>query len=421
MLSIGAVVSAAQGASYYEKDGYYAKDDPEHRDASAWFGKGAEALGLSGPVDSDTFRAVLEGKVPDGSGTELGKRGRDGEITHRPGRDLTFSAPKSVSLAALVGGDARIVGVHDRAVKATLAWVEKNAVETRVQDPETGRMVRAGDQKTVVATFRHNTSRNLDPQLHTHTVLANMVQGEDGKWRTMVNDGLYQRQKLIGAIYRNELAAGLIRLGYGIEKIHADGRFEIAGVAREVIEAFSTRRAEIKAAMETRGLGATADNPRHAERSALMTRATKQEVDRDELRQIWQRHAADLGLDVRSFTPEPSVSAAAPDRDAGEQTPVAELGDAAAPEAAGAEPPLQPDVDPSAAADAIRRACPAGRDSPRDRSDPPHRSGRSCHRPPCRQRGRRLGHGAPVGARGRFLPRGSAGRGPELRARHAHR
>ena len=297
MLSIGAIASAAQGASYYEKDGYYAKDDPEHRDASAWFGKGAEALGLSGPVDADTFKAILEGKVPDGSGTELGKRGRDGEITHRPGRDLTFSAPKSVSIAALVGGDGRIVGAHDRAVQATLAWVEKNAVETRMWDRETGRMVRAGDQKAVVATFRHDTSRNLDPQLHTHSVLANMVQGEDGKWRTMANEKLYDSKMLIGAIYRNELAAGLTRLGYDIEKTHADGRFEIAGVSREAIMAFSTRRAEIEAAMEMRGLGESADHPRHAERAALMTRATKRDIDRDELRHVWQRQAADLGLD----------------------------------------------------------------------------------------------------------------------------
>ena len=308
MLSIGAIASAAQGASYYEKDGYYAKDDPEHRDASAWFGKGAEALGLSGPVDPDTFKAILEGKVPDGSGTELGKRGKDGEITHRPGRDLTFSAPKSVSIAALVGGDERIVGAHDRAVQATLAWVEKNAVETRMWDRETGRMVRAGDQKTVVATFRHDTSRNLDPQLHTHSVLANMVQGEDGKWRTMANEKLYDSKMLIGAIYRNELAAGLTRLGYGIEKTHADGRFEIAGVSREAIMAFSTRRAEIEAAMEMRGLGESADNPRHAERAALMTRATKRDIDRDELRHVWQRQAADLGLDF----------GAGPERDVGE-------------------------------------------------------------------------------------------------------
>ncbi len=364
MLSIGAIASAAQGASYYEKDGYYANDDPEHREASAWFGKGAEELGLSGPVDPDTFRAILEGKVPDGSGTELGKRGKDGGITHRPGRDLTFSAPKSVSIAALVGGDARIVDVHDRAVQATLAWVEKHAVQTRMRDAETGRMVRVGDQKSVVATFRHDTSRNLDPQLHTHAVLANMVQGEDGKWRTMANEGLYAHQKLIGAIYRNGLAAGLARLGYGIEKTHADGRFEIAGVSREAIMAFSTRRAEIEAAMAERGLGATADHPRHAERAALMTRATKRDVDRDELRHVWQRQAADLGLDVGLFTPEPGASPVVPDRDAGERAPETDPGTAAPPEAAGAGLPLPSDVDRTAAMDAARRDPAAGRGDP---------------------------------------------------------
>ena len=298
MLSIGALSSAAQGASYYERDGYYAKDDPEHRAASAWAGRGAEELGLKGPVDPDTFRAVLEGKVPDGSDTRLGRRGKDGEITHRPGRDLTFSAPKSVSLAALVGGDRRIVEAHDRAVAATLAWVEKNGAETRMKDPETGRMGRAGGQKIVAAAFRHDTSRNLDPQLHTHAVLANMVHGEDGKWRSMANEGLYARQKLIGMLYRNELAAGLSKLGYDIEKTHADGRFEIAGVPRAAIDAFSTRRAEIEAAMAARDLGDSADNPRLAERAALMTRAVKRDIDRAELRGVWQKQAADLGLDA---------------------------------------------------------------------------------------------------------------------------
>ena len=338
MLSIGAIVSAAQGATYYEQDGYYAKDDPEHREASAWAGKGAEELGLSGPVDPDTFRAILEGKVPDGSGTELGKRGKDGGITHRPGRDLTFSAPKSVSIAALVGGDGRIVDVHDRAVKATLAWVEKNAVQTRVQDPETGKMVRVGNQKTVVATFRHDTSRNLDPQLHTHSVLANMVQGEDGKWRTMANEKLYDSKMLIGAIYRNELAAGLARLGYEIEKTHADGRFEIAGVSREAIRAFSTRRAAIEAAMEERGLGETAGHPRHAERAALMTRATKREVDRGELRHVWQRQAADLGIDFGGFTVGPDARPAAREMDTGSRVQETAPGGAVSPEAAAAAP-----------------------------------------------------------------------------------
>ena len=134
--SIGAVAAPAQGASYYERDGYYAKDDPAHKDASAWAGKGAAELGLEGPVDPDTFRAVLEGRVPDGSDTRLGRRGKDGEITHRPGRDLTLSAPKSVSLAALVGGDARVTDAHDRAVARTLDWFERNVAETRMRDPE---------------------------------------------------------------------------------------------------------------------------------------------------------------------------------------------------------------------------------------------------------------------------------------------
>ena len=301
MLSIGALTSAAQGASYYERDGYYAKDDPEHRAASGWFGKGAEDLGFKGPVDPEVFRQVLEGKVPDGSGTELGRRGKDGEILHRPGRDLTFSAPKSVSLAALVGGDARIVEAHDRAVKATLAWVEKNVAETRMKDPVTRQMVRAGDQKIVAATFRHDTSRNLDPQLHTHAVVANMVRGEDDKWRSMANERLYGSKMLLGALYRSELAASLTRLGYDIEKTHADGRFEIAGVSRDTIEAFSTRRAEIEAAMAERGLGTSGDNPRLAERASLMTRGKKRDIDRGELRGVWERQAADLGLDARAL------------------------------------------------------------------------------------------------------------------------
>ena len=343
MLSIGALASAAQGASYYERDGYYAKDDPDHRAASAWAGKGAEELGLKGPVDPDTFRAILEGRVPDGSDTRLGRRGKDGEILHRPGRDLTFSAPKSVSIAALVGGDDRIVEAHDRAVKATLAWVEKNAAETRMKDPETGRMGRVGGQKIVAATFRHDTSRNLDPQLHSHSVIANMVQGEDGKWRSMANEGLYARQKLIGMLYRNELAGSLARLGYGIEKTHADGRFEVAGVSRDTIEAFSTRRAEIEAAMAERNLGNSADNPRLAERAALMTRAAKRDIDRGELRDAWRKQAAGLGLDAGALVGEavamgvgPAMHGpeSAPKRTVSSETPVAATPDAVGPDGA---------------------------------------------------------------------------------------
>ncbi len=316
--SIGKIASPAQGASYYERDGYYAKDDPTHREASAWAGRGAEALGLEGPVDPEAFRRVLEGEVP--GGRRLGRKEPDGSITHRPGRDVTLSAPKSVSLMAMVGGDERVVAAHDQAVGATLGWIERNAIETRLRDRATGAMVRAGDQKMVAATFRHDTSRNLDPQLHTHCVIANMVQGEDSKWRTMVDDGLFAHQKAIGAIYRAELAQGLGELGYGIAKSHADGRFEIAGVSREVIDAFSTRRAEIEAAMAERGLGATADNPKLADRAALLTRAAKRDVDRGELGRSWRRQARALGFSaakVRAHARKAERGLAGPDLFAG--------------------------------------------------------------------------------------------------------
>ena len=299
--SIGSVASPSQGAHYYERDGYYAKDSPEHRAGSAWAGRGAAELGLQGQVEPDTFSQVLAGEVPDGSGQRLGRRIGQGKIHHRPGRDLTFSAPKSVSLAAMVGGDERIVDAHDRAVKKSLGWFEKNVAETRVQNAATGQMERMRNQKTVIATFRHETSRNLDPALHTHSVIANMLKGADGKWRTMANERLYRSKMLLGALYRSELAAGLKDLGYGIEKTHADGRFEIAGVSRDTVEAFSTRRAEIEAAMAERGLGTTGENPHLAGRAALMTRAHKRDVDREALRDTWSRQAADLGFNAREL------------------------------------------------------------------------------------------------------------------------
>ena len=116
----------------------------------------------------------------------------------------------------------------------------------------------------------------------------------------MVDDGLFAGKMAIGASYRGELAEGLRELGYGIEKTHPDGRFEIAGVSREVVEAFSTRRAEIEAAMEERGLGETGENPHLAARAALMTRAKKRDVDKGELRQSWERQAAELGFSAEA-------------------------------------------------------------------------------------------------------------------------
>ncbi len=116
--SIGKIAMPSQGVGYFEKDGYCAEDDGARREASAWAGRGAEALGLPGPVDPERFRSVLEGEAP--GGRRLGRRDIDGGIVHRPGRDVTLSAPKSVSLMAMVDGDGRIVWAHDKAVAATL-------------------------------------------------------------------------------------------------------------------------------------------------------------------------------------------------------------------------------------------------------------------------------------------------------------
>ena len=306
--SIGKVGSPSQGVSYFEKDGYYAKDDPLHREASAWRGRGAEAMGLGGPVEPEAFEKVLEGHVPDGR--RLGRRERDGSIRHRPGVDVTLSAPKSVSLAALVGEDRRIIKTHDQAVKRTLNWIEKRAIETRLRDARIRTLIRKGNQKMVAATFTHDTSRNLDPQLHTHAVIANMVQGEDAKWRTMADGGIFRGKMAIGAIYRAELARGLEGLGYEIEKTHADGRFEIGGVSREVIEAFSTRRAEIEAAMKARGMGSPLENTRMAQRVALYTRAQKRDVDKSALRRQWSRQARELDFSAKAAVSRAKKTAA---------------------------------------------------------------------------------------------------------------
>ena len=122
--SIGKIASPAQGVGYFEKD------DGAHREASAWTGRGAEALGLSGPVDPQAFRRVLEGEVP--GGRRLGRKEPDGTVKHRPGRDVTLSAPKSVSVMAMVGGDGRIVEAHDKAVSAVTSSCNQRRPEKKL-------------------------------------------------------------------------------------------------------------------------------------------------------------------------------------------------------------------------------------------------------------------------------------------------
>ena len=291
--SIGRVASAAAGAKYFESDGYYADGDPEHRLASSWHGKGAEELGLKEHVSSDTFKTILEGHVV-GTSTRLGRM-RNGEHEHKPGTDITFSAPKSVSLAAYIGNDKRIINAHDKAVKSTLNYIEKNILQSRAVNPATGRLEPIGKQSMLSAIFRHDTSRNLDPQLHSHAVIANMSKGEDGKWRTIENRSLYENKMLIGAFYRNVLASELIGLGYTIDKTHAHGLFEIKGLySKEILQAFSTRSQEIKAAVKN--MGGNAPPAALAARAALLTRSRKAEPDREAVIAMWNKQMVDLGI-----------------------------------------------------------------------------------------------------------------------------
>src|SRR5437879_524643 len=127
MLSIHTLKSPEQAAHYYEKDDYYTKD--KERAPSAWWGSGADTLGLAGPVDRRVFTRLLDGELPDG--TALPRRP---DQKRRPGFDLTFSAPKSVSLAALVQNDERVVDAHTRAVRATLSYLEEHASFARARD-----------------------------------------------------------------------------------------------------------------------------------------------------------------------------------------------------------------------------------------------------------------------------------------------
>jgi conjugative relaxase-like TrwC/TraI family protein len=169
--SVSALTSSAQASSYYEADDYYAEGGLS---PSEWQGKGAEVLNLSGEVDRDQFRALLDGKV---AGAQLGTV-RDGQLEHRPGWDVTLSAPKSVSIMAEVAGDRRLIAAHGEAVRTAIAHVEAHMAATRIRDG--GVVTREATGNLIIASFQHGTSRAQDPQLHTHNVIMNATQGEDG-------------------------------------------------------------------------------------------------------------------------------------------------------------------------------------------------------------------------------------------------
>lgn len=276
-------------AGYYEDgaDDYYAQEG----EASAWQGKGAEALGLSGAVDSKRFRELLSGEVQ--PGIAITRDGTRKDSKSRLGIDLTFSAPKSVSLQALIGGDVEIIKAHDRALARALEHAEERAqarkkVDGRSQVETTGNLV--------VAKFRHETSREQDPQLHTHAVVMNLTRRADGQWRALKNDEIVKMNKYLGAVYRAELATELQRLGYNIRH-DRDGMFELAHIDRKQLEGFSQRGAQIEARLSAAGLDRSSATPGQKQQATMQSRARKVSVEREVLHTEWRGRAKELGID----------------------------------------------------------------------------------------------------------------------------
>src|SRR6266511_5570809 len=180
MLRASPPLSATQASHYYRSEfslgDYYTEREGDGIVASRWHGRGAEELGLSGRVKVDHFARLLEGE--DASGQKVLVAHREGLSERRAGWDVTVSPHKSVSLQALVGGDSRLLEAHDRAVEKALLELERHA-QAWVHG---GRDVETTGN-VVAASFRHETSRALDPQLHSHCVILNMTRRADGEWR----------------------------------------------------------------------------------------------------------------------------------------------------------------------------------------------------------------------------------------------
>ena len=308
--SIAELTSAATSVRYYARDGLVSENDPGHRLASRWHGRAAEELGLSGPVDAEPFGSLLQGHVP-GTGIRLGSI-RNGLHRHRPGIDLVLSAPKSVALEALFEGDERVVDGHRQAVDETLDWIESRLLETRVHDRSTGKRPRVRAHGMAAATFRHHASRNHDPQIHTHCVIANMTRTPSARWGSVDPTSLRRNRNLIGAFYRNRLAAKLHDLGFVIVPtlIGRVPGFEIAGYDQAFLDAFSSRRREILEHLDRLGLPRTS---RAAGFAALVTRRRKIDRRLDALRPEWRAQAERLGLFRRKSLAYPTAQERSPD------------------------------------------------------------------------------------------------------------
>lgn len=280
MLSVSKPIRGAGQGEYYlslAREDYYL--DTKGEPPGYWIGQGAAAFGLTGTIVREEFRNLLSGFTPDGE-TALVRNA--GSPRRRSGWDLTWSVPKSVSVAwsqAPLEVRAQIEAAVRDAVSEGVAYLETvGAVSRRGEDG-----VIRDPARLVFTGFPHSTSRGQDPQLHIHTILHNVALRPDGSTGTVEPRELFRHQVAAGTLFRTELSAQLDqRLGLRTRK---HGRsFELIGVDPALIAEFSKRRAEIEAALAERGLS----GGKAAEVAALNTRKPKEAISRDELFRRWQ-------------------------------------------------------------------------------------------------------------------------------------
>jgi len=265
MLTISKPLSAGQAQTYHKEEfanaqeNYYSEDD---RIRGEWHGKLATEWGLQDEVREEHFGRLAHGQHPL-TGEQLVRHqtareyvnGRGETVStmeHRAAWDATFSAPKSVSLTALVGGDDRVRQAHRESVKVALGEMEKY-VQARIG----GNHPAETTGKWVATSFEHDSARPVNgyaaPQLHTHVVFFNLTETQNGESRALQPRELYRSQQYATAIYRSELALRLKGQGYDIQR-GKSGQPEIKGYTREYLDASSPRSQQIQAYLDQQGV-----------------------------------------------------------------------------------------------------------------------------------------------------------------------
>jgi len=288
MLSISSI--KGDSAYYSHEDNYYASGSLESR----WLGEGAEKLGLKGEVANADMDAIRQGKLPDG--TDL-SRMVNGVNKHRSGYDLTFSAPKSVSMMILIGGDTRLLDAWNRSVENGMKEVEK-LISARITDNGKTDTVLTGNM--VAALYNHDTSRALDPQIHTHALVFNTTFAEE-KWRALASDtrmktgfgeNLYALQVAIGNLVLQPFRQEAEKLGYETVAAGKNGLWELKDVP---VTLFSTRSQAIS---EAAGPDAS---KKSRDVAALDTRQAKDWADPDLLKAEWRRRLTAEKFDIDNY------------------------------------------------------------------------------------------------------------------------